>query len=49
VPLSEQHPICPGIKQSKKTVLGLLVPEDKGNIIFRNFGTYSLAKIASLS
>jgi len=48
VPLGKQHPICPGIKQSKKTVLGLLVAEDKGNMIFRNFGTYSMAKIASL-
>jgi hypothetical protein len=42
VPLSKQYPICRGTKQSKKTVLGPLVPEDKGNTIFRNFDPFLL-------
>ena len=36
------------VKKNLK-ILGLLVPEDTANMIFRNFGAYSVAKIASLS
>jgi hypothetical protein len=45
--LVKQFPTYRGIKQSNKTVLGLLCPEEEGNTIFRNDGIYSPVEIAS--